>query len=74
MPGYVKKKLQEYKHVVSQKGQTCLYTPAPKQYGTEAQAPFPNDMSALLDKAGIKCIQQIVGSILYYACAVDMMV
>ena len=74
MPGYIKKKLQEYKHVVGKKGQTCPYTPAPKQYGSEAQAPLPPDDSPLLDKAGIKKVQQIVGSILYYARAVDMTV
>ena len=74
MPGYIKKKLQEYKHVVEKKGQTCPYTPAPKQYGSEAQAPLPPDDSPLLDKAGIKRVQQIVGSILYYARAVDMTV
>ena len=74
MPGYIKRKLQEYKHVVTKKGQNCPYTPAPKQYGSEAQAPLPPDDSPLLDKAGIKRVQQIVGSILYYARAVDMTV
>jgi hypothetical protein len=74
MPGYIKKKRQEYKHVVEKKGQRFSYTPAPKQYGSEAQAPLsPND-SPLLNKDGIKRMQQIVGSILYYARAVDMTV
>jgi hypothetical protein len=74
MPGYIKKKLQKYKHVVEKKGQTCPYNPAPKQYGSEAQAPLPPDDSSLLDKAGVKRVQQIVGSILYYARAVGMTV
>ena len=38
------------------------------------QAPLPPDASPKLDEKGIKRIQQIVGSILYYACAVDMTV
>jgi hypothetical protein len=54
--------------------QKCPYSPAPKQYGMEAQAPLPPDSSPKLDKAGIKCVQKIVGSILYYARDVDMTV
>jgi hypothetical protein len=72
MPGYIKKKLQEYKHVKAGKMQTTPYTPAPKQFGSEAQRPLPTDTSPLLDKKGIRRVQQIVGSILYYARAVDM--
>ncbi len=58
----------------SKKVQTCPYTPAPKQFGSEAQRPLPADNSPPLDKKGIKRVQQIVGSILYYVQAVDMMV
>ena len=75
MPGYIKKKLQEYKHVKSsQRIQTCPYTPAPKQYGSEAQEPMMPDISPRLDGKGIKRVQRIVGSILYYARAVDLTV
>ncbi len=74
MPGYIAKKLQEYNHVRAKTKQTCPYTPAPKQFGSEAQRPLPPDVSPLLDKKGIKRVQQIVGSILYYARAVDMTV
>jgi hypothetical protein len=74
MPGYIRKKLQEYNHVWLKKIQTCPYTPAPKQFGLEAQCPLPADDSSPLDKKGIKCVQQIFGSILYYARVVDMTV
>ncbi len=50
------------------------YTPALKQFGSEAQPPLPPDTSPLLDKKGVRRVQQIVGSILYYARAVDMTV
>jgi hypothetical protein len=40
----------------------------------EAQAPLPTDVYPPLDKKGICNVQCIVGSILYYACAVDMTV
>ncbi len=74
MPGYIAKKLQEYNHDKATTIQTCPYIPAPTQYGSEAQHPLPPDVSPLLDKKGIKRVQQIVGSILYYARAVDMTV
>jgi hypothetical protein len=74
MPGYIKKKLQEYKHIMPKKLQTCPYSPGPKRFGTEAQAPLPPNASPRLDAKGIKQVQQIVGSILYYARAVDMTV
>ncbi len=74
MLGYIVKKLQEYNHIKSTTLQTCPYTPAPKQFGSEAQRPLPPDLSPLLDKKGIRRVQQIVGSILYYARAVDMTV
>jgi hypothetical protein len=34
MPGYIKKKFQEYEHVAGNKRQTCLYSPKPKKFGT----------------------------------------
>jgi hypothetical protein len=74
MPGYIKKLLQKYKHKMPTKPQHCPYTPAPKQYGAEAQAPLPIDISPKLSDEEIKEIQRIVGSILYYARAVDITV
>jgi hypothetical protein len=67
MPGYIKKKLQEYEHVVPTKPQHCPYSPEPKHFGSKAQGPLPSDASPLLDNKGKKGIQKIVGSILYYA-------
>jgi hypothetical protein len=52
--------------------QTCPYSPEPKRFGTEAQAPLPADTTPKLDAKDIKRVQQIVGSILYYARAVYM--
>jgi hypothetical protein len=74
MLGYIKKKLQEYNHVLPGQLQACSYTPAPKKFGAQVQTPLMVDSSPQLDAKGIKHIQQIVGSILYYARAVDMTV
>jgi hypothetical protein len=42
--------------------------------GTEVQALLPPDKSPKLNGKGVKRVQQIIGSILYYARAVDTMV
>jgi hypothetical protein len=48
--------------------------PNPRNLALKHKPPsHPND-SPKLNKMGIKCIQKNVGSILYYACVVDMMV
>jgi hypothetical protein len=73
MPGYIDKKLQEYGHVMPKRPETCPYSLEPKQFG-KAQAPLPPDTSPKLDAKGIKHVQQIIGSILYYAQAVNMTV
>ncbi len=72
MPRYIKKKLQEYKHLLPGRIQNCPYSPEPTQFGLDAQAPLVPDKTALLNMRGIKRIQQIIGSILYYARTVDM--
>ena len=41
MPGYIKKKLQEYGHGVPNRIQSYSYTPEHKQFGATAQAPAP---------------------------------
>jgi hypothetical protein len=74
MQGYIKMKLQEYKHIMPKTLQTCPYLPEPKKFGTEAQAPLPHDSTPKLDANGIKRVQKIVGSILYYVRVVNMTV
>ncbi len=46
----------------------------PKQYGSEAQRPLLPDKSPPLSNKDIKHVQQVIGSILYYAQAVDLTV
>ena len=56
------------------KPQHCPYAPAPKHYGAKAQEPLPVDISPKLSPDEIKEIQRVIGSILYYARAVDITV
>ncbi len=46
----------------------------PRRYGTDAQSPLPQDILRKLNEIKLKQVQKIVGSILYYARAVDMTV
>ncbi len=71
MPAYVMKQLTKYSHIALLKPQHCLYLPNPIKYGKDNQSPSPLDTSPHLDKAKKKRVQQIVGSFLYYAQAVD---
>jgi hypothetical protein len=74
MLGYCQKKLQEYEHIHPKKTQHCPYSPEPKQFSIKAPWPLPGINFKLLNKRSKKWIQKIVGSILYYARAVNMMV
>ncbi len=74
MLGYIKKEIQKYGHLVPNRMQKCPHSPEPKKFDSNAQAPLPPDNTPKLDANGIIRVQQIVGSILYYARAVDMMV
>jgi hypothetical protein len=71
MPVYAIKNLMRYNHPPPLKPQHCPYTPNPIVYGKDNQAQTPGDTSPLLDAAGKRHTQQIVGSFLYYAQAVD---
>jgi hypothetical protein len=71
MSKYVMKQLTQYAHPAPLKPQYCPYSPNPISYGKDNQAPTPTNNSPLLDTTGKKHVQQIIGSFLYYACAVD---
>jgi hypothetical protein len=71
MPAYVMKQLTKYSHIAPLKPQHCPYASNPIKYGKDNQLPSPLHKSPRLNKAQKKCIQQIVGSSLYYAREVD---
>jgi hypothetical protein len=48
MPRYIKKKIQDYGHLLPGRMQKCPYSPEPKKFGSNAQVPLPpNDMPKL---------------------------
>ncbi len=72
MPHYLMKQHTQYAHPAPDRPQHCPFSHSSIAYGKDTQAPMPTDDSPLLDDAGKKCIQQVVGSFLYYARAIDL--
>ena len=74
MPNYVHKVLKRYHHLAPRRKQDCPYQLAPQQYGPQAQI-LPQEKSGMpLNAEGEQYIRQVVGSLLYYARAVDLTV
>lgn len=71
MPGYIKNALKKFQHQVPNKLQHAPHNWVQSVYGQTVQAPTPPDKSNPLDDKAITHIQQIVGTLLYYAQAVD---
>ena len=72
MPNYVHKQLTKYRHTAPRRPQYCPCEPAPIKYGRNAQEASEPEESSALSADGKKILQQVVGSFLYYARAVDM--
>ena len=68
----MQKQLVKYKWRTPKRPQYCPYSPAPVNYGKKSDIIIDKPESPKIDKAGKKYIQQVVGSFLYYAHAVDM--
>jgi hypothetical protein len=71
MPGYIIAVLKKFLHQWSSRAQHSPHRHNPKQYGVTIQLTDEPDLTALLPLEGIKRIQKIVGTLLYYARAVD---
>jgi hypothetical protein len=69
-PGTLTKALTKYQHPKPVSPQHAPYKAAPIQYGAQVQRVEVNTTQPLIPKE-IKCIQDIVGTLLYYARAVD---
>ena len=66
--------LQKYNLIPPQKPQHCPYKPQPRKYGRAAQEPMDQDKNPNIDDTRKKRIQNIVGSILFYTHATDLIV
>ena len=71
MPGYIQKTLERFEHEAPAKPQNSPYPHVRPQYGVKIQYAADEDTSPTLGKEDKKFIQQVTGTLLYYARAVD---
>lgn len=71
MPNYVAKALQRFNHVPPANPQHSPHFCAAPQYGAKVQLTPPQDDSPRLTPAQVTHLQQVIGTFLYYARAVD---
>jgi hypothetical protein len=71
MPSYIEKALKHFQHPPPIAPQDQPYQHVKKMYGAKVQQANPLNTSPLLDKAGIKFIQEVTRVFLYLAQAVD---
>ena len=71
MPGYLDKVFLKFKHVAPSKKQNSPHTHTIPQYGAKTQYAESQHESPLLNKEDTKHVQAVLGTLLYYACAVD---
>ncbi len=71
MPGYSDKVFLKFKHVAPSKKQNSPHPQAIPQYGAKTQYAESQDESPLLNEEDTKHVQAVMGTLLYYACAVD---
>ena len=74
MPGYIKRALAPFNVILPMRPQQSLHVCAPIHYGAITQLTNPIDSVTPplpLDTAGIRAVQELVGILLYYRCAID---
>ncbi len=71
MPGYLDKVFLKFKHVAPNKKQNSPHPHAIPQYGAKTQCAESQDESPLLNKEDTKHVQAVMGTLLYYAHAVN---
>ena len=70
MPGYVKRAMQRFKHPIPPKQEDAPHSWIKPTYGKQMQY-AKVDTSPFLDAGSKKKVQEVIGTLLYYARAVD---
>jgi hypothetical protein len=71
MPGYVAKALKRFQRPTPSKPQNQPHQHIPPKYGVRVQHATPADTSPLLNKEATRFIQEVTGTFLFYAHAID---
>ncbi len=72
MPTYVEKLLARFEHPLPKKPHHSPHSALPQQFEATAQDPVDHDLFPPLPPDRVNQIQQIVGTVMYYARAVDI--
>ena len=70
MPGYIERSLQRFKHTKPTKSEDASHIWIKSAYGKRMQFAKINDLP-YLDAGNKKKVQEILGTLLYYAHAID---
>jgi len=71
MPGYIKQALLQFSHPLPACPEHSLHAWQKLKYGAKIQYADPPTTALCLDAADTKCIQEVVGVLLYYAHTID---
>jgi hypothetical protein len=71
MPGYIKAALQKYQHPALPRPENAPHKCNPPMYGDKAQYVEDDNSSPALSTKNVTKLQQLTGTLLYYARAVD---
>jgi hypothetical protein len=71
MPCYVAKALDRFQHIPTRRDKHSPHAWSKSVYGTHPQLTSPVDDTALLPPSTLACIQEITGTLLLYARAID---
>jgi hypothetical protein len=71
MPNYIKQVLHRFKHPLTAKPEDAPHHWMQPSYGAKIQFVAAKDASPTLPPSDIKHMQQVVGTLLYYALAID---
>jgi hypothetical protein len=73
IPGYVERALQHFNHPKPSRPQHAPHAWVKPQYGAKTQCAPMDDTSPALDAANTKRVQEVLGTLLFYARAIDYM-
>ena len=71
MPGYVEKALQRFEHPIPAKPEDSPHAWIQPNYGAKQQMTQDPDESPPLEAKGIKTLQEVIGTFLFYGRAID---
>ena len=71
MPGYIARVLHKFQHKPPHRPQHAPHTWTSPVYGRKRQYALPDDKDPIVPKEKIKFVQKVVGSLLFYARAIE---